>query len=141
MEGVEEKIVLACRAVAKRVTLPNGTTFTARSEKISRRNLPSNIRVKRTTKIGPRNERKRMIGPKNQRKRVTKKRAKFTPSTLLRGRLKRIKQYRELQHAQTGSGIASNLANLGSKLGSKAIHCHWKKIHRQRNQKYTIKHF
>ena len=38
------------------VTLPNGTTFTARYERISRKQLPINIHVKNARKIGPRNK-------------------------------------------------------------------------------------
>ena len=41
----KRKIVLKKRSIQKIVTLPNGTTFTARCERISRKQLPSNIRV------------------------------------------------------------------------------------------------
>ena len=50
--GVEEddkkKIVLRDRGTPKIVSLPKGTTFTARYERISKKYLPSNIRVKKT---------------------------------------------------------------------------------------------
>ena len=41
-----EKIVLRERTTLKVVTLPNGTTFTARYERISRKQLPINIHGK-----------------------------------------------------------------------------------------------
>ena len=40
--------------------MSNGRSFTSRSERISRKQLPINIRVKRQRKIGPRRN-KRMI--------------------------------------------------------------------------------
>ena len=49
-----EKIVLRQRATLKVVTLPNGTTFTARYERISRKQLPINIHGKNVWKIDPR---------------------------------------------------------------------------------------
>ena len=48
-----KKIVLRSRAVPLNVTLSNSTTFAARYERISRKNLPGNIRVTRTRNIGP----------------------------------------------------------------------------------------
>ena len=49
---MREKIVLRQRTSPKIVTLPNGTTFTTRYERTSRKKLPRNIRVKNTRKIG-----------------------------------------------------------------------------------------
>lgn len=86
-EDDEKKIVLRHRGTPKIVSLPKGTTFTARYERISRKNLPSNIRLKKKKKISPRNKRRRMIGSRNQRKRVTKKKIRFPPSTSLHERL------------------------------------------------------
>ena len=51
---MRQKIVLRRRAVPLNVTLPNGTSFAARYERISRKNLPENIRVTNTQTIGPR---------------------------------------------------------------------------------------
>ena len=113
---MREKIVLKRRSTPKIVTLPNGTTFTARYKRISRKNLPTNIKVKKTRTVKPRTHRNRLIGQKNQRKRVS-----FTPSTSLRNRLKRIKRHRESRHAQTGSALASNLAIIGLMMGNRAI--------------------
>lgn len=44
---MRDKIVLRRRATPKVVTLPNGRTFTAKWERISRKQLPINIRVKK----------------------------------------------------------------------------------------------
>ena len=52
---MKEKIVLKKRSTPNIVTLPNGTTFTAKYERISRKQLPSNIKVKKVQKVGPRN--------------------------------------------------------------------------------------
>ena len=51
---MREKILLQQRVAPKRVTLPNGESFVARYEKVSRKNLPRNITVKKVRKIGPR---------------------------------------------------------------------------------------
>ena len=42
---MREKIVLRRRTSPKVVTLPNGTTFTARYERINRKQLPINIEI------------------------------------------------------------------------------------------------
>ena len=60
---MREKIILRRRTSPKQVTLPNGITFTARYERISRKQLPINIHVKNTRKIGPRNKNKSKMGP------------------------------------------------------------------------------
>ena len=49
---VKDNILLRRRAVPKKVTLPNGRTFYAKYERVSRRNLPRNITVKRNRAIG-----------------------------------------------------------------------------------------
>lgn len=92
---MRKKIVLKRKTTPKVVTLTNGTTFTTRCERIRRKNLPTNIKVKKT----------RTIGPRTQRKKV-----RFTSSRSLRAR-----------RAQTGSGLASNLVTLELNLGSRAI--------------------
>ena len=48
--------MLRRRTSPRVVTLSNGTTFTARYERISRKQLPINIREKNARKIGPRNK-------------------------------------------------------------------------------------
>ena len=74
---MRKKIVLKRKTTPKVVTLTNGTTFTARYERISRKNLPTNIKVKKT----------RTIGPTTQRKKV-----RFTSSRSLRERLRKIQR-------------------------------------------------
>ena len=118
---MREKILLRKRTSPKQVTLPNGTTFVARCERISRKQLPINVHVRNARKIGPRNRSKCKMGPgPTKRARVTKKKVRFTPSTSLRERIARIKRYRACRK-QTGSGLASNLANIGLTMGSKAL--------------------
>ena len=58
---MRQKIVLKRRIIPKVVTLPNGTTFTLRYERISRKQLPSNIKVTKVRAIGPRNRNSSII--------------------------------------------------------------------------------
>ena len=60
---MREKIILKRRTSPKQITLLNGSTFTARYERISRKQLPINIHVKNAGKIGPRNKNKSKMGP------------------------------------------------------------------------------
>ena len=118
---MREKILLRKRTSPKQVTLPNGTTFVVRYERISRKQLPINVHVRNARKIGPRNKNKSKMGSgPTKRARVTKKKVRFTPSTSLRERIARIKRYRAYRK-QTGSGLASNLANIGLTMGLKAL--------------------
>ena len=74
-EEDERKILLRKRTSPKQVTLPNGTTFVARYERISRKQLPINVHVRNARKIGPRNRNKSKMGSgPTKRARVTKKR-------------------------------------------------------------------
>lgn len=75
---MRKKTVLKRKTTPKVVTLTNGTTFTARYERISRKNLPANIKVKKT----------RTTGPRTQRKKV-----RFTSSRSLRERIKKIQSH------------------------------------------------
>ena len=63
---MREKIVLGRRTVPKRVRLPDGTSFVARYERISRNSLPGNIRVTRTRTVGPKNRRAPRIKKKER---------------------------------------------------------------------------
>ena len=68
--------------------------------------------------------RTRTIGPRNKRKR--KKNVRFalanTPTHVYFGNIFTDTYiYRKLRRAQTGKGLAENLANLGIRMGSKAI--------------------
>ena len=58
----EKKIVLRRRTTPNVITLPNGTTFTTRYQRISRKHLPINIHVKKNRKIGARNSNKSKMG-------------------------------------------------------------------------------
>ena len=51
---MRQKIVLRRRAVPSNITLPNGTSFAARYERVSKKNLPGNIRVTNARIISPR---------------------------------------------------------------------------------------
>ena len=96
---IRQKIVLRRRAVPANVTLPNGTAFVARYERIGRKNVPGNIRVTRTRTIGP------------QKKRTRKKKVRFVlANTPTQDRARRIKKkYNRLQCAQSGRGMVGNL--------------------------------
>lgn len=87
---MREKIVLRQRTSPKIVTLPNGTTFTTRYERTSRKKLPRNIHVKNTRKIGPRNRNKSKMGPGptiSPRKKV-----RFRATSSTQDRIHRIKK-------------------------------------------------
>ena len=51
---VKRTIILRKRAAPKVVNLPNGRSFTSKWERISRKQLPINIKVKKQQRIGPR---------------------------------------------------------------------------------------
>ena len=77
---MREKIVLRRRTTPKLVTLPDSTTLTARYQRISRKQLPRNIHVKKTRKLGARNRNKSKIGPGPTKPvRVTKKKYGLLP--------------------------------------------------------------
>ena len=87
--------MLRRRTTPKIITLSNGTTFTARYQRISRKQLPINIHVKKTRKIGARNRNKsKMVPGPIKPARVTKKKVRFIPSTSLRESLASIKRHR-----------------------------------------------
>ena len=50
--------MLGRRTAPKRITLPNGRTFIARYERVSQKNLLSNLTIKRKRTMGPRQQRK-----------------------------------------------------------------------------------
>ena len=51
---VKQTVILRKRAAPKIVNLPNGRFFTSKWERISRKQLPINIKVNRQRTIGPR---------------------------------------------------------------------------------------
>ena len=58
---MREKIVLRRRPTPKMVNLPNGASFVLRYERISRKQLPRNIRVTRAKKVGPRKDNRQIL--------------------------------------------------------------------------------
>ena len=115
---MKEKIVLKKRSTSNIVTLPNGTTFTARYERISRKQLRSNIRVKKVQTVGPRNRNRRIlsVGDANLLRNILgRKKVRFNSSAIA------LKRMRKNKRKQTGKGLASNLVNLGIRLGSQAL--------------------
>ena len=108
---MRQKILLGRRALPKRVRLPDGTSFVARYERISRKDLPGNITVTKTRTIGPRNKRKT---------RTKKKRVRFNlTNTPTQDRARKIRK--KYNRMQSGRGLASTIAILGIKMSFKAI--------------------
>ena len=58
-----DRIVMVRRATPKRVTLPNGRTFTARFKRATRRDLPMNVHLQRPYKqrAAPKGKRRRQL--------------------------------------------------------------------------------
>ena len=111
---VKKHIILRKRPTPVRINLPNGRSFMSRWERISRKQLPINIRVTQNRTIGLRiNNREIYL---NQAAPALKK---------IRGKRKRNvitrlgPVYDRVQ--QIGNGIASNLAKASLELGSKAL--------------------
>ena len=96
---MRDKIVLRRRAGPKVVNLPDGRSFTAKYEKISRKQLPRNIRVKRARKIGLRRNNRRIL------------------LNLAAPALRKIMRKRR----QAGSGLGGDLTKLEIEMGSKAL--------------------
>ena len=113
MKMVKQMIILRKRANPKVVNLPNSRSFTSRWERISRKQLPINIRVNRRRTIGPRRN-NRMIYL-NQAAPALRKIRKRKQQDIL-DRLGPV-----YDRVQGGRGLASNLAKAGLELGSKAL--------------------
>ena len=96
---MREKIVSRRRPTPKIVNLPNGTSFVSRYERISRKELPRNIRVTRARKVGLRKDNRQILV--NLAAPVFKKRRR--------------------KRRQAGRGVGENLAKLGVEIGSKAL--------------------
>ena len=97
---VKKHAILRKRRAPVQITLPNGRSFTSRWERISRKQLPINIKVAKSRKIGPR--RKRNVKVSGNRK---------LPAWMMR-KHKRI---------QSGRGLGGDLIKTGISLGSKAL--------------------
>ena len=91
------------RALPKVVSLPNGRTFTSTWERISRKRLSNNIKVRRNRTIGPRRDSRRTL------------------LNLAAPAFRKIKATRKRRQQQSGQGLFSNIAKTGFELGSKAL--------------------
>ena len=112
---VKQAVILGKRTNPKVVNLLNGRSFTSRWERISRKQLPINIRVKRQRTISPRRN-SRMIYLNQAApalRRIKKRRKKEV--------INRLGPVYDRVLGQLGRGLASNLAKTGLKLGSKAL--------------------
>lgn len=58
----KQKNLLRTHTTPQQVCLPNGQSFLARYERVSRRNLPKNMTITTKIQIGPRNQRKQKGG-------------------------------------------------------------------------------
>ena len=58
----KQKNLLRTHTTPQQVCLPNGQSFLARYERVSRRNLPKNMMITTKIQIGPRNQRKQKGG-------------------------------------------------------------------------------
>ena len=79
--------------------------------RVSRKNLPTNVTIRWTKTIGPRN------------RQIRKKKVTFAPSTTQRVAKRTIRKYKtkEKEKHRLGGSILGNLAKLGIKMGSKVI--------------------
>ena len=69
---MKQNVLLRRRVTPQRVRLLNGTLFLARYERVSRKNLSSNVTIRWTRTTGPRN------------RQIRKKKVRFAPSTTQR---------------------------------------------------------
>ena len=98
---VKRHIILRKRANPKTFNLPNGRSFVSKWERISRKQLPMNIRINIVRTIGRRRNNRRIY------------------FNLAREGFRKIKQKWKAQ--QSGKGLGSNLIKAGFDLGLKAL--------------------
>ena len=98
---VKRHIILRKRANPKTFNLPNSRSFVSKWERISRKQLPMNIRINIVRTIGRRRNNRRIY------------------FNLAREGFRKIKQKRKAQ--QSGKGLGSNLIKAGFDLGLKAL--------------------
>ena len=111
---VKKHIILRKRANPVQVNLPNGRSFTSKWERISRKQLPINIKVTKNRTIGPRRNNRRIYF--NLARPALKKISKKGREEII-NRLAAI--YDRVN--QTGSGIGTDLLKTGLDLWSKAL--------------------
>ena len=128
---VKQTIILRKRANPKVVYLPNSRFFTSKWERISRKQLPINIKVTKRRTIGPRKNNRLIY--LNQAapafKKIKRKRKQNVIESLgpfyNRGQRRQQNAFDRLgpvyDRVQAGRGLASNLAKAGFELGSRAI--------------------
>ena len=124
---VNRTVILRKRTAPKVVNLPNGRSFTAKWQRVSRKNLPIIIRVKGQKTNGNRkNNRMIYLNLAAPAFRKIEARRKKEIANRLGLAYDRINQ--------SGKGLASNLIKAGFDLGSNAIGSKFgKKINKQRN--------
>ena len=111
---VKKLIILRKRANPKVVNLPNGRSFVSKWERISRKQLPINIKVTRNRTIGPRkNNRMIYLNEAAPAFRKIKRRRQEI--------INRFNPIYDRVNIQTGSGLTSNLVKARFDLGSKAL--------------------
>ena len=111
---VKQKVILRKRAVPKVVNLPNGRSFTSRWERISRKQLPINTKVKKQRAICPRI---------NNRMIYLNQAATALRKIIIIRRNETIDRLMPIYDRinQSGSGLATNLLQKSIELGSRAV--------------------
>ena len=97
---MKENALLRQRVTPQKVRLPNGTSFLARYERLSRKNLPSNLTIRPTRTIGPRN------------RRIRKKKVRFAPSATQRVAKRTVRKYKNQGKGRKAQPRGSILGNL-----------------------------
>ena len=111
---VKKHIILRKRANPKTINLPNGKSFVSKWERMSRKQLPINIKVTRNRTIGPRrNNRQIYFNLAREGFKKDKRKRRKDAINRLASVYDRVNQ--------TGSGLGSNLVNAGFDLGAKAL--------------------
>ena len=111
---MKQTVILRKRNAPKVINLPNGRSFTSKWERISRKQLPINIKVQRQRKIGPRKNNRMIylnLAAPGFRKRNRRRKQNI---------LNRLGPVYDRVN-QSGKGLGSNLIKAGFDLGSKAI--------------------
>ena len=126
---VKQTVILRKRANTKIVNLPNGRFFTSKWERISRKQLPINIRVKK----------QRMIGPRRNNRAILLNQAASAFKKIRRKKeiLRKLGPVYEQVNNKSRQGLASNRAKAGIQLRTKALGSEFgKKINKQRHKQY-----
>ena len=119
---VKKHIVLRKRANPKVVNLPNGRSFVSKWERISRKQLPINIKVTRNRTIGPRRN-NRMIYLNQAAPAFRKIKRRRRQEIIIR-----LNPICDRVNSQTGNGLNSNIVKAGLDLGSNVLSSEFGKI-------------